>query len=47
VIYEYNEDDLAALTDALKDGSLNGKEHSDDEIKMLQKGKTWHDNYET
>jgi hypothetical protein len=46
-IYEYNEDDLAALTDALKDGSLNGKEHSDDEIKTLRMGKAWHDNYET
>jgi hypothetical protein len=46
-IYEYNADDLAALTNALKDGSLNGKQHSDDEIKMLRKGKAWHDNYET
>ena len=44
--YRYNPEDLEALMTALRDGTLNGKEHTPAEINDLQHSKAWKQNYD-
>ena len=44
--YRYNPSDLEALITALREGTLNGKEHSPAEINQLEHSKVWKQNYD-
>lgn len=44
-IFQYNEDDMAAVRRALKDGTLNGTKHTDAEINAMIEDGRWKKNY--
>ena len=44
-IFQYNEDDIDAVKRALRDGSLNGNRHTDNEISEMMTDERWKKNY--
>ena len=44
-VYEINQEDEQKLYAALKDGTMNGKNHSDDQIAALKQTKQWNKQY--
>ena len=43
--YEINQEDELKLYTALKDGTLNGKQHTDDDIATMKQSKQWNKQY--